>query len=136
MTQNAETATGAILAEGPATVGIQGGTLATRDLTANDTTSGGEKAAAALPAPPADPRDAWECLKVYSALRWRLIPVSSHDKAPLTQHGYKDASGDLGTLREWYERFPGCGWAVVNGAARSEERRVGKECRSRWSPYH
>src|SRR2546425_6612150 len=23
-----------------------------------------------------------------------------------------------------------------SGAARSEERRVGKECRSRWSPYH
>ena len=23
-----------------------------------------------------------------------------------------------------------------NGATRSEERRVGKECRSRWSPYH
>ena len=23
-----------------------------------------------------------------------------------------------------------------NAAARSEERRVGKECRSRWSPYH
>ena len=23
-----------------------------------------------------------------------------------------------------------------NVAARSEERRVGKECRSRWSPYH
>ena len=29
--------------------------------------------------------------------------------------------------------------AVVNGQfkeVRSEERRVGKECRSRWSPYH
>src|SRR6266498_1770080 len=26
--------------------------------------------------------------------------------------------------------------AEVYGAARSEERRVGKECRSRWSPYH
>ena len=25
------------------------------------------------------------------------------------------------------------GWG---GAIRSEERRVGKECRSRWSPYH
>ena len=25
---------------------------------------------------------------------------------------------------------------IVLGAARSEERRVGKECRSRWSPYH
>ena len=24
----------------------------------------------------------------------------------------------------------------ANVAARSEERRVGKECRSRWSPYH
>ena len=26
--------------------------------------------------------------------------------------------------------------SVVKGEARSEERRVGKECRSRWSPYH
>ena len=25
---------------------------------------------------------------------------------------------------------------VAIGKARSEERRVGKECRSRWSPYH
>ena len=25
---------------------------------------------------------------------------------------------------------------ITNGAERSEERRVGKECRSRWSPYH
>src|SRR2546426_12370473 len=25
---------------------------------------------------------------------------------------------------------------VFSGRARSEERRVGKECRSRWSPYH
>ncbi len=31
-----------------------------------------------------------------------------------------------------------CGGMVVAliGLARSEERRVGKECRSRWSPYH
>src|SRR5205085_3822346 len=25
---------------------------------------------------------------------------------------------------------------ILCGAKRSEERRVGKECRSRWSPYH
>ena len=25
---------------------------------------------------------------------------------------------------------------IKNEKARSEERRVGKECRSRWSPYH
>src|SRR6266436_3516866 len=27
-------------------------------------------------------------------------------------------------------------WPGGQGAPRSEERRVGKECRSRWSPYH
>ena len=25
---------------------------------------------------------------------------------------------------------------IVDAKSRSEERRVGKECRSRWSPYH
>ena len=25
---------------------------------------------------------------------------------------------------------------IISGLLRSEERRVGKECRSRWSPYH
>ena len=41
----------------------------------------------------------------------------------------------------------GAGWAIVGVVVlmifrgqlltpRSEERRVGKECRSRWSPYH
>ena len=27
-------------------------------------------------------------------------------------------------------------WMIPSDATRSEERRVGKECRSRWSPYH
>src|SRR3712207_6565611 len=33
-------------------------------------------------------------------------------------------------VREWL------GAMVTGGIVRSEERRVGKECRSRWSPYH
>ena len=32
--------------------------------------------------------------------------------------------------RKWYDAL--AGFIVL----RSEERRVGKECRSRWSPYH
>ena len=28
------------------------------------------------------------------------------------------------------------GGILVSSKMRSEERRVGKECRSRWSPYH
>ena len=27
-------------------------------------------------------------------------------------------------------------WGLSSASVRSEERRVGKECRSRWSPYH
>ena len=27
-------------------------------------------------------------------------------------------------------------WMILLANGRSEERRVGKECRSRWSPYH
>ena len=27
-------------------------------------------------------------------------------------------------------------WGFITDMLRSEERRVGKECRSRWSPYH
>ena len=36
--------------------------------------------------------------------------------------------------KDWVE----LGFALVDGLGenRSEERRVGKECRSRWSPYH
>ena len=35
------------------------------------------------------------------------------------------------------ERLHACeGYAMAGLLTRSEERRVGKECRSRWSPYH
>src|SRR5256886_4316145 len=39
-----------------------------------------------------------------------------------------DASGRAAGL--------GAGTATIAATDRSEERRVGKECRSRWSPYH
>src|ERR1035438_8907712 len=43
--------------------------------------------------------------------------------------------GFLGNDAE--QRFTGTGKPVTTlSLARSEERRVGKECRSRWSPYH
>src|SRR5256885_10045808 len=38
---------------------------------------------------------------------------------------------------KWAGQCPSCGsWNALTETARSEERRVGKECRSRWSPYH
>src|SRR3712207_9083599 len=53
--------------------------------------------------------------------------------------------GTLGGRREGRRLVPGLaprelllelGTQPVGIGARSEERRVGKECRSRWSPYH
>ena len=43
--------------------------------------------------------------------------------------------GNQAALQELAERIAQAD-AVVIGGGRSEERRVGKECRSRWSPYH
>ena len=43
------------------------------------------------------------------------------------------------TNREWGDGSESPDWfnpSNLNTDQRSEERRVGKECRSRWSPYH
>ena len=40
------------------------------------------------------------------------------------------------TPAELAERLGAAGIADSDTIVRSEERRVGKECRSRWSPYH
>ena len=45
----------------------------------------------------------------------------------------------IGRLINEFSRLPGVGKKTAQRYAykiRSEERRVGKECRSRWSPYH
>ena len=46
---------------------------------------------------------------------------------------------DIDMLRNFYANFPrrvDTARERIGGRPRSEERRVGKECRSRWSPYH
>src|SRR5260370_15854038 len=56
-----------------------------------------------------------------------ISPVGESDTSDAIKHGSHLVSlagcSDCHTLR-------------VRGKNRSEERRVGKECRSRWSPYH
>ena len=53
--------------------------------------------------------------------------------------------GGLATLPFLYHISERTGWfsaedianmIAISESTRSEERRVGKECRSRWSPYH
>ena len=47
---------------------------------------------------------------------------------------------DLALFKEYHTKYPSHGYRWLNAKirldTRSEERRVGKECRSRWSPYH
>ena len=44
--------------------------------------------------------------------------------------GLATGSSPVGTYKQLIE------WYKKGDLDRSEERRVGKECRSRWSPYH
>src|SRR2546425_3585965 len=53
-------------------------------------------------------------------------------------HSWRNCNGEAICRRE-AGRSAGCERGRAENAdrfARSEERRVGKECRSRWSPYH
>ena len=52
--------------------------------------------------------------------------ILSNEEALITQSGYQKIEEELE-----YQ-----GNEKIRSRSRSEERRVGKECRSRWSPYH
>src|SRR3712207_7053793 len=54
------------------------------------------------------------------------VPLDEADTAPLLQ--VDGGKQDHGRHRRKF--------AMRRSPSRSEERRVGKECRSRWSPYH
>src|SRR2546430_15292005 len=84
---------------------------------------------------------------VLKQLESVLAPDLRHLEPPkanvyvIDAHAAKPATGAL--LTNILERYPESRLIVVgenhaenNSFSRSEERRVGKECRSRWSPYH
>ena len=58
--------------------------------------------------------------RFYDAAKGSVI-VNGNDVRDMDEHVKEALSGLKG---------------VTSAAVRSEERRVGKECRSRWSPYH
>ena len=55
----------------------------------------------------------------------------------VTTNGWRDPADERRYLRA-IRRYPNAAVFVAEdeGRIRSEERRVWKECRSRWSPYH
>ena len=78
--------------------------------------------------------------------RLRSVTIAQHVGERVRVMGWLHATRKLGGITFVIVRD---GWGTVQvvaesstvlaplqGAGRSEERRVGKECRSRWSPYH
>src|ERR1043166_7894961 len=65
------------------------------------------------------------------ALLMKLIPLTSICVTVLLWFGILAGILAMRDLRACAETHPG-----YESSHRSEERRVGKECRSRWSPYH
>ena len=78
------------------------------------------------------------------------IPADLLDEAALAEEDEAALDGEIDALADDHGHHVGAevGQAAVGGVVaedvpleglaeqRSEERRVGKECRSRWSPYH
>ena len=67
----------------------------------------------------------WLVVRVLSGLT--PLRYQAAHKAPPCPQAHLSLSSPLG----WMEELGG-----LPSMGRSEERRVGKECRSRWSPYH
>src|ERR1051326_1406151 len=89
-----------------------------------------------------------EVSRVRAALGEIVVPLAAvggiaFEAAPEGGDGGKKAKNGAGAgrlrlrLRSGADPFlQACGGRLADDSDRSEERRVGKECRSRWSPYH
>ena len=70
----------------------------------------------------------WDAAK--AVLRGKFIAIQSHLKKQETSR-INNLTLHLKQLEKEEQKNP-----KASRRKRSEERRVGKECRSRWSPYH
>src|SRR2546422_6227169 len=80
----------------------------------------------------------WPCAVIRGDVHWIRIGARTNIQDGSVLHVMRDEYplllGDNVTIGHGVI-LHGCTIAV-SGVIRSEERRVGKECRSRWSPYH
>ena len=51
----------------------------------------------------------------YARQGWPVFPCDPATKKPLTEHGHKDATTDVGTISKWWEAHPGAMIGVPTG---------------------
>jgi len=56
-----------------------------------------------------------ECIKHYMLGGMKIFPCKPNQKAPLTQHGFKDASNDAGIIETWWGNHPTANIGLVTG---------------------
>jgi putative DNA primase/helicase len=52
----------------------------------------------------------------YAGLGWPVLPLRPRAKAPLTKHGYKDATTDERTILSWWTRWPNANVGIATGS--------------------
>ena len=77
--------------------------------------------------------DTAKLLKIRGRAMQKAVPVGEGAMAALIG---LDLDAARQVAAQAAAEAPGSVCATANDNSRSEERRVGKECRSRWSPYH
>ena len=70
-----------------------------------------------------------KCVTFEGLGKYAFYDERFDEKGNKKKHSFNDEKFLKGSILIVNKNF-GC------GSSRSEERRVGKECRSRWSPYH
>lgn len=83
----------------------------------------------------------------YASLGLAVFPVKPHGKAPLTEHGCKDASWEEAQIERWWARWPSAGIGIATGEASGgllvidldvdEDKGIdGRESLRRWEMAH
>ena len=71
----------------------------------------------------------------YNAVLNRVRPMLTNGNH-LSAQGFDALFGSCSQQEQEHLLAELAGLGILVDTSRSEERRVGKECRSRWSPYH
>src|SRR3990167_7815749 len=87
-------------------------------------------ASTAVAVPVTDILDSLVLLQAEEGIRDLTVTGVQTCALPISERAFRNDLGFLNILPEIFLR------PFFRDENRSEERRVGKECRSRWSPYH